>query len=209
MDEHVLAAQKAYWERTFSAGELHPDLGKADSHWIDSLIQQAGITVSGKALEIGSGLGFDTRYLLHAGCDVTALDLTIVALKKLRARYPAVKSVNHALPAPLPFTDTAFDVVVAGLSLHYFKWDQTIAIVQEIRRIMRDDGVFVFRVNATGDVAYGYGQGVEVEPNLFAAAGRYKRFFTDEACRSLFDAHWKVEALESMVITRYGTPKIT
>src|SRR5690606_10531800 len=120
-----------------------------------------------------------------------------------------VQRVNAALPAPLPFRDEAFDYVVAGLSLHYFPWQETCAIAHEIGRVLRPNGRLIFRVNSTEDMAHGYGRGEEVEPNCFVDRRHYKRFFDEAMCRRLFDGSWRVETLMPWTETRFEAPKPT
>jgi SAM-dependent methyltransferase len=117
--------------------------------------------------------------------------------------------VHAALPDPLPFRTAAFDFVVAGLSLHYFRWSDTQAILREIDRVLRSKGALLFRVNSSEDVAHGAGQGEQIEPQLFAQQGRYKRFFTQSMCKDLFDEDLRLEALLPGLELRYGLPKPT
>jgi malonyl-CoA O-methyltransferase len=73
-----------------------------------------------RALDIGCGTGRHTLALLEAGVlEVVALDLTpemiAHARRKLTGAGARVHWVRHALPAPLPFRDATFDLVVMGL----------------------------------------------------------------------------------------------
>jgi SAM-dependent methyltransferase len=113
------------------------------------------------------------------------------------------------LPAPLPFADASFDVVTAGLSLHYFPWDGTVSIMNEVHRVLRPGGLFGFAVNASGDSEFGYGRGEEIEPGLFAFDGRLKRFFTEANCRRLLATGWDLLALLPLKEQRYGRLKRT
>lgn len=181
----------------------------AQAAWLNELLGLSGRQLAGQVLEIGCGRGHDTRHLLEAGCQVTTMDFSSTGLQQIARRLPAARLVYAALPNPLPFSAATFAYVVAGLSLHYFRWEDTRAIIQEIGRVLQPGGALIFRVNSTEDVAHGAGRGEEIEPGLFFHAGRYKRFFDESMCQALFDEHWQIEALLPRVETRVYDPKPT
>lgn len=204
----VLSTQTStYWDDLFSGLDVAAD--QVQGHWIERLLLDpaAGAAIGGDVLELGCGLGWDTRWLAQAGCQVTALDGSAVALDRLAAALPGPTYRQHRLPAPLPFAAAAFDAAVAGLSLHYFLWRDTQAIVQEVHRVLRPGGLFVVAVNAVGDVEFGYGRGVEVEPGLYALRGRLKRFFAEADCRRLLATGWDLLALLPLEEQRFGRLK--
>lgn len=206
MEPSVLAAQKAYWDDIFSRPF---DSAPVRPNWIGESLARTQQYIAGNVLEIGCGRGHDTYHLLQAGCRVTCLDLSWPALQGVAHAYPTAHLVNAALPAPLPFVPAAFDFVVAGLSLHYFRWLDTCAIIGEIERVLRPGGTLIFRVNSTEDVAHGAGRGEEIEPNLYLYQGRYKRFFTEQMCRDLFTGPWQIELLTPRVETYFRQEKPT
>jgi SAM-dependent methyltransferase len=206
MEPQILEAQRAYWNAHFS-GYAPPAPPHAE--WIDELLRRSSRRLVGNVLEIGCGRGHDTHYLIQAGCQVTVLDLSSNALNYIAAILPAARLVSGALPDPLPFRSATFAYVVAGLSLHYFRWADTLAIIQEIGRVLQPDGALIFRVNSTEDVAHGAGRGEEIEPNLFLYEGRYKRFFSEAMCRELFDSSWQLEQLIPRVENRFQEVKPT
>jgi SAM-dependent methyltransferase len=138
---------------------------------------------------------------------VTALDGSAVALDRLAAALPGPKYMLHRLPAPLPLPDASFDAVVAGLSLHYFRWSDTLTIIQEVHRVLRPGGLLVAAVNATGDVNYGHGQGVEIEPGLYDIDGHLKRFYSEADCRNMWGTGWVLLTLLPVEEQRYGRLK--
>ena len=109
----------------------------------------------------------------------------------------------------LPWQDDVFDLVLTSLSLHYFAWQTTRAIMDEIVRVLAPDGVLVGRVNSTLDIHHGAGQGTVLEPGLYHRddpAKPLKRFFTESDVRRLLD-EWEVLDLRSLEILRYCYPK--
>lgn len=206
MQNEILDAQRQYWNQAFAQGD---DNYTSQNHWLDELAKYRPLPLTGPILEIGCGQGYDTGYLLQAGGTVTCFDLSWVALQNAAQRNRSLQLVNGALPDPLPFRANSFAIVVAGLSLHYFLWDDTCAIVEEISRVLQEGGLFIFRVNSTEDVLHGAGRGEKVEPNLYFYRGRYKRFFTEEMCHQLFDEQWQLQTLISWVETRSDQAKPT
>jgi SAM-dependent methyltransferase len=197
----------AFWDELFAG--LAVVEAAATEHWIEQVLPDASARagLAGRMLELGCGLGYDTRWLVKAGGRVTALDCSVVALKRLTAALPGPQYVHHLLPAPLPFADASFDAVTAGLSLHYFPWDDTVSIMNEVHRVLHPGGLWVFAVNASGDAEFGYGRGVEVEPGLFTFDGRRKRFFTEADCRRLLAAGWDLLTLLPLEQPRFGRVK--
>lgn len=207
MGRNTITVQQTYWDDVYRRLDLavaHMD----QPHWIQTILAEAQTSLMGRVLELGCGQGFDTHYLVRAGCEVVGLDLSRVGLQRVATTLPMVQLVQAALPDPLPLRSAVFDAVVAGLSLHYFRWQDTLTIMKEIRRVLGLGKVLVFRVNAIDDVAHGYGQGKVIEPHLFAQQGRYKRFFTESDCYHLFDDGWQLQVLQPLAELRYGAGKL-
>jgi SAM-dependent methyltransferase len=95
-------------------------------------------------LDLGCGPGVTTAALVGRGARVTGLDGSAALLEHARGLSAAV-FVEHDLTDPLPFADSAFDVVVSGLVLHYLgDWA---AVLGEVHRVLRPGGRFVASVH--------------------------------------------------------------
>lgn len=184
----------------------------AEEPWLASHLDALSRT-GRRVLELGCGPGRDAALLRNAGFNVVAADLAPHALARARKRIgvSALLRIDHG--HPLPVQDASFHAVVASLSLHYLPWNATLATVQEVRRVLVPGGVFLFRVNATDDVAHGAAAGVEVEHHFrwYAPGDRYgdqfKRFFDEDDVRRALDATFEVEHLVHITIQRGGLPK--
>ncbi len=180
--------------------------------WLDPFLE-AMRAAGGTALELGCGIGEDAAELTARGFRVFAFDLARAPIRRAVANAPAARFFVADLQSPLPVRGGAVDSVVASLSIHYFPWQQTLGISNEVRRVLRPGGVFVFRVNATDDVNFGAGQGEELEPNYYHVPpdGRnnrpYKRFFDEASIRALLTPGWRITHLAHRTISRYDTPK--
>ncbi len=166
-----------------------------------------------RVLELGCGPGEDAAELGAQGFRVVAFDVARKPIRRAVENAPAAHFFIADLQSPLPIRSGAGDVVVASLSIHYFPWQETLGIVNEVRRVVRPGGLFVFRVNATDDVNFGAAQGEELEPNYYHVPpdGRnnrpYKRFFDEPSVRALLTSGWRIVHLAHRTISRYDTPK--
>jgi SAM-dependent methyltransferase len=180
--------------------------------WLDPMLdamRAAGETL----LELGCGIGEDAAELTALGFRVFASDISGKAVRAAVGNAPRARFFVADLSAPLPIRSAAVNSVVASLSIHYFRWHETVAIIEEVRRVLRPGGAFAFRVNATDDVNFGASQGEELEPNFYHVPpdGRnnrpYKRFFDEESIRALLVPGWRITFLAHRTIHRYETSK--
>ena len=146
-------------------------------------------------LELGCGVGATTQYLIGAGFDVLATDISKVALEYVEKTVPMVVTMQVDLNGALPFENESYSIIVADLSLHYFTTEKTIEIMKEIGRVLKAGGVLVTRVNSVNEATYG--QGEEVEENLYFANGYYRRYFDIETAKKFFGIIGDVFAVES------------
>lgn len=180
--------------------------------WLDPFLDAmhaAGVTV----LELGCGIGEDAAELTAGGFRVFASDLSRKMVRAAAGNAPEARFFVADLSAPLPVPSATVNCVVASLSIHYFPWQQTVAVVNEVRRVLRPGGVFAFRVNATDDVNFGAMQGEELEPYFYHVPpdDRYnrpfKRFFDGASIRALLADGWQITHLAHRTISRFETPK--
>jgi SAM-dependent methyltransferase len=162
-------------------------------------------------LELGCGGGRDTRMLMNAGCRVVAIDVSPVAIERARGVAPTAEFHCQDLRAAWPRSVARVDVVVASLSLHYFGWAETAAIVERIRATLAPDGLLLCRVNSTNDLNYGArGRSAshpQIESNYYSVDGQPKRFFDRAAVDALFATGWNLRDVEERVVMRYTHPK--
>ncbi len=165
------------------------------------------------ALELGCGPGEDAAELIARGFRVVGFDLIRKPIDRAIENAPAAHFFVADMRSPLPVRSMVADVVVASLSIHYFSWQVTRALLDEVRRVLRPGGLFVFRVNATDDVNFGALQGEEIEPNYYHVPpdGRnnrpHKRFFDESSIRAFLTPGWRITHLAHREISRYDTPK--
>jgi ubiquinone/menaquinone biosynthesis C-methylase UbiE len=97
---------------------------------------------------------------------VVGIDFSEEALKIAREKVESlgienITFLNRDISHKFDFEDEYFDVVYANLSLHYFT-DKTLnKIFQEIRRVLKQGGIFVACCKSTEDPLYGKGEMID------------------------------------------------
>lgn len=193
---------KDYWNgihQKYSQGEIVCD------DWLDSyksILDECKTAV----LDLGCGIGNDTLYLTEKGLKVIACDYSDVALAKIKKSFGNVETKLLDISKTLPFTDSSFDLIIADLSLHYFEEKTTISIMEEIKRILNNNGHLIARVNSTADINHGAGQGKKLEENFYFIQGYNKRFFDLKDAERFFSIIGRIEIKETDML-RYSKPK--
>jgi ubiquinone/menaquinone biosynthesis C-methylase UbiE len=169
-------------------------------------------------LELGCGHGRDTGDLLTLVNSLVACDINVddISMHFKQSAKLSIQQIDHS--QPLPFDDQIFDVVVASLSLHYFDWQKTLAIVAEISRILTPNGCFICRLNSINDTEFGATGYQQLDTNYFHVKGINKRFFDQKMIEDLFSeqlsdstesskVQWTLNQLNEQQIDRYEKPK--
>jgi SAM-dependent methyltransferase len=174
--------------------------------WLERWLPLIGERAGGLAiLEVGCGGGRDTEVLAGAGHRVVAIDLSLDAIARARARVPHAEFYCQDIRAPFP-VDAAC-VVVASLSLHYFPWPETQVLVGRIRNLLSPAGLLLCRLNSTNDHDFGASGHPQIDENFYLVDGAPKRFFDRAAVDRLFSSGWRLLGAEERIIDRYERPK--
>lgn len=164
--------------------------------WIDKptiFVEQAVqyFPKGGKVLELAAGRGQDSRYLARVGFDVVCTDLSDFGLEEAKRKSEQEKlSIEFRkvdLSKLLPFQDNEFDVAYSHLGLHYFNKQDTIALLKEIRRVLKSGGILAALFNTVDDPEL-KGEGFEkIEDDYYreVSNGLQKRYFSVDSARGL------------------------
>ena len=125
-----------YWNKHINK-ELEEDF------WIDEY--KAYFKSNGKCLDLGCGIGQYSKKLMGYGYDVVSADISDIALNKVRDFNKNVVKLD--MRNDLPFQNSEFDIVFANLSIHYFSDADTKKLLLEIKRILKENGLFIGSVN--------------------------------------------------------------
>lgn len=202
----MTAAGADFWDRYFRAkNDAGEDLdwgGRWTRPFVSTLEEGGARTV----LEVGCGTGHDAARLAGAGFDVTAVDVSAEAISRARERYGGeVRFLVADVTAGLPAVDGTFDALMANVSLHMFPWGVTRSAFDEVARVLRPAGLFLFHVNAREDRplrAHRRRVARELEPNyVLEEIGQTVRFFSADDLRTLLSTEaWVGVELDRFVI---------
>jgi SAM-dependent methyltransferase len=172
------------------------------ARWLKLIAERAaGLPV----LELGCGGGHDSAVLTAAGLNVVGVDLSADAVERARQRVPSAEFHCQDIRAPFPLARAG--VVVASLSLHYFTWPETEALVGRIRRLLVPSGILLCRLNSTNDHHFGASGHPRIDEDYYLVDGAPKRFFDRAAVDRLFSPGWRMLSIEERTIDRYDLPK--
>ena len=178
-------------------------------NWLDRWIDKIVYASKGKAiLELGCGDGRDTQRLSKAGVWVVGMDKSKDAIDIAIQRNPGCTFHVADIRSGLPLGGDCYPVVIASLCLHYFTWEETVEIVDNLYTLLEVGGLLLIRVNSTDDADYGAVGYPEIETNYYRVKGKAKRFFDEHALESIFiDEKWNALLREKNTIDRYEKPK--
>ncbi|MET7494080.1 class I SAM-dependent methyltransferase [Streptomyces sp900116325] len=152
-------------------------------------------------LELGAGHGRDALYFAREGFTVEATDFSAIGLEQLRRGALAqgtdgwVTTAVHDVREALPLPDGAVDAVFAHLLLCMaLSTEESRALVDEIRRVLRPGGMFVYTVRHTGDAHYG--AGTAHGDDIFQHGGFAVHFFPRALVDALADG-WNLEEVHA------------
>jgi ubiquinone/menaquinone biosynthesis C-methylase UbiE len=95
---------------------------------------------SKKVLDLGCGSGRYTRVLKNFGANVVGVDPSEELLKIARKEIKNIDFLKKD-SSNLPFKDNCFDMVFAGMVLHYVKDIES--LFREVFRVLRPKGIFI------------------------------------------------------------------
>lgn len=128
-------------------------------------------------MNIGSGPGRDAILLRDEGLDVTCLDGSkeMVSVTTKLGFNSIVQDLRE-----LKFSENSFDGVWAFTSLLHIKKDELQRVLQDIRRIIKGDGVFLI------GMIVGEFEG-EVQRSSMPGSSRYFRYYQDQELIQLIE----------------------
>jgi len=157
------------WEEYYFVLHQLPDwLKKPVSFIVESLslFKESGARIF---LDLGCGVGRNAIYLGKEGFDVIGVDISRSALKKAKAwsKIECVPNVMvlRASMTNLPFVRQAFHAVISVSVIHHALKKDIKKTIEEISRVLIDNGHFL--ANLLSDKDYRYGIGEKLENGTF------------------------------------------
>ncbi len=160
--------------------ELVPEDPGPPPERLRSFVRGLGHTDS--ALDLGCGDGRLTAEL--DAVELTAADVSRVALERARGRLPGARLIELEPDAPLPFGDGEFELVLCAETLEHVRDVQL--LLSEARRVLRPGGTLAITTPA--------GRGLMRPPDPLSP---HLRFFTRRSlARILDELGFEVRSLE-------------
>ena len=186
----LTAAQRQHWQDTYRA---HPGMYGSDPSapavYAAQVFNAAGAE---RVLELAAGHGRDALYFARQGFTVLATDFSGVAVEQIHRAALAqglavqISAIEHDLREPLPLEAGAVDAVFAHMALCMALSTREIhTTVNEIRRVLRPGGTFIYTVRHTGDAHYGVGN--RHGEDIFEHGGFAVHFFSRQLVEALAD----------------------
>ncbi len=187
-DEGALNQQQCQWEATYSE---EPYLyGENPSYAADKaaiLFKREG---SKRILELGCGHGRDTLYLARNGIEVHALDFSTAAIEAMSKRVhelslsESVMGLFHDVRKSFPFENDSFDGCYSHmLYCMALTHAQLEFLSQEVRRVLKPNGLNIYTVRNTKDPHYG--KGIHRGEDMYEFDGFIVHFFSEEKIKQL------------------------
>ncbi len=133
-------------------------------------------------LDLGCGDGRDSIFFAKQGYEVTAVDVSPIALQILKKKIDEenIRNINVTEQdlLKIEFPENSFDIIYTHLSLHYFLDRQTTEVFKNLHKIINQSGFLFIKCKSIEDEEFGKGK--EVEKNVFMTEENYLRHFFDE-----------------------------
>jgi SAM-dependent methyltransferase len=172
---------------------LEPWLGELEAH-------------RGAVLDIGCGPGLDVQFLAARGFAVEACDIDPEAFRSSLKLNPTVRHRLVDARDLSGYSDGTFSIVTACLSLHYFDRAETFGAFRAVARVLKPDGLFLFRLNAWDD--YEFGAPRDFEPwHMIVHKETRKQFFTEAMVRDVVTSSFGAVTITTKYSDRYGKRK--
>lgn len=136
-----------------------------------------------RMLDLGCGNGKHSIYLNSSGFDVYSSDIDcskiIKNTKKLNLSNLTIR--EHSFTA-IPYADNFFDAVICTSTLHHAVLSDIKQGINEVYRVLKPNGHFIFDFLSTLDASYGLGTKIEQNTFIGSRSGEENipHHYTDE-----------------------------
>jgi SAM-dependent methyltransferase len=132
--DHYADGTYRWWHLSQPSPEL---IAALDDGWLPR---------TGRAVDLGSGLGTEVGYLARRGWQVTGLELSEVAVARAAAEH-ADAAFARADVRQLPFAQHSLDAAVDRGCFHYLPSGDRRRYAAELRRVLRPGGKLLLRAS--------------------------------------------------------------
>ncbi len=194
--------QQQFWNNKHKLWELDPHSTQQTAFAKECQLK----LTAGTLLELGCGVGNDSKYFVENNHKVIATDFSDEVIMRNEEDNKDVANLRFSVldtsSVPYSFENGTFDTVYARLSLHYFDNKTTVEIFDEITRVLKPGGKICFMCKSTQDRLYGEGE--EIETDMFIRDGHIRHFFSETYAKELLAKSYKIDLIDSGERELYG-----
>ena len=179
--------------------------------WLDDYSKDLEKFNESKFLDLGCGIGADTQYLIERGYKVISVDYSKEAINNINLNIKGGEGKILDMNEKFTFDDNSFYLIIADISLHYFNEEKTKHIMNEIKRILKKNGILLARVSSINDKYYGAGSGDEIEERFYDHGSYSQRYFNEDDLKKYFGIIGKFSFVEKGMTRKeayYSMPKM-
>jgi ubiquinone/menaquinone biosynthesis C-methylase UbiE len=192
-------SSKKIWESNWGGGDV---VSVPYTEIFSTILQNydADSLKGKKLLEIGCGSGNNLLFAgLHLGLEVYGLDFSKSAVnytKNLLNQFGVSHSVEVADASSLEYPECTFDIIIDRAAIQHNQWEKCNAIVSEVKRVLKKQGLFV--LNVTSEHHPRFADGEQLGDGSF---------FCDEefGVRHFFSKYQIIQLLRSFQILKWET----
>ena len=196
MNTKDLDQQSQYWEKSFKNntemfGQEPSEAAKYALNFFkkknDNIFKKNKINL----LELGSGLGRDTKYFITESdlINITALDYSSEAIKNINQKKLDPERISTKVwdvRKRFPFKENSFDGCFSHmLYCMALTTKEIINLNREVKRILKPGGINIFTVRHTGDGDFK--NGLHIGEDLYQNDGFIVHFFSKKKIKEISD----------------------
>lgn len=187
--------QRDHWQSVYEANpHMYGDQASGPArHAAERFASDGAITV----LELGAGHGRDSLYFARRSFHVHATDFSSTAVTQLRTSAQRegvcdlIDARVHDVRTPIPLPDGSVDAAFAHmLACMALSTREIQDLFDEVRRVLRPEGRFIYTVRHTGDAHCG--TGTDHGDGIYEQGGFAVHFF-DRAMVDTLARGWNLE----------------
>lgn len=172
---HLQDLQKTYAKIAQGYQNKHAEIQEDEA--LDKFIKN--IKPKGEILDLGAGVGTESRWLADRGFQVTMFDMSHEMLEIAKAKVPEAKVVQGDM-TEMEFEPGVFDGVLARASLLHLTKAEAKKVITKVLEILKNGGVFL------STLKLGEGEEVVEDEKYGQKAKRFFAFYTQEEGEQLF-----------------------
>ena len=171
-NESKFDRDREYWNRYYSASEGKLSLPSNFATFVSDYLSPKK-----HLLELGCGNGRDSAHFLKLGLRVTGIDASDYIIAKLNSSFFNNKNANFICEdfvKFLPKNEMRYDYIYSRFTLHAISEIQEDHLLNNIKQLLKNQGLFFIEARTIRDSLYGLGK--RVNKNAYIYDDHYRRF---------------------------------